>query len=148
MEWFSQLLENRILVNGLIAWALAQILKALIVFVMEKRFSFERLFGDGGFPSGHSATVCSVAATAGFLFGLDSFQFAIAVILAIIVMHDATGVRLETGKQAEVLNSIVEFLQKDIDLTDYGYLKELVGHTPIQVCGGAILGITVAVLLH
>jgi len=149
MDWFRTLMQNRILINAIIAWSGAQLLKAMIAWVVDKRFSLERLFGDGGFPSGHSATVTSVATTAAFLFGLDSFEFAISAILAIIVMHDASGVRLETGKQAAVLNDIIQFFQnKDMDLTDEEYLKELVGHTPLQVLSGAVFGILVAVLFH
>ena len=101
-------------------------------------------------PSGHSATVAAVATSTAFQSGLDSPEFAIATIVAIIVMHDAKGVRLETGKQAVILNNMVEMFEKmsGQDLTPDEKLKEFVGHTPIQVYAGALLGIIVAIIFH
>ncbi len=100
-------------------------------------------------PSGHSATVSSFAVAAAFVYGLDSFEFAIAAVLAVIVCKDAMGVRLETGKQAAIINEIVRAFDElsSGKLTDVK-LKEFVGHTPIQVLAGILLGIVNAVLLH
>ena len=102
MQTIQDLFSNRVLLSGLIGWGAAQVLKTIIYALMHHTLDLTRIFGDGGMPSGHSATVCAVATSAGIIYGLDSFPFAISVIVAIIVMHDAMGVRLETGKQAKL----------------------------------------------
>ncbi len=147
MEWLSRLLSNRILICSLLAWAAAQVIKTILYAVINKELSFERLFGDGGMPSGHSATVTSMAISCGMVYGFDSGIFAIAAIVAIVVMHDATGVRLETGKQAKIINELVEHL-KDKRIPDEEKLKEFVGHTPLQVLCGAILGAVIALIAN
>ena len=135
---------------GLSSWALAQVLKTVIHAAIYKKLEWERVFGDGGMPSGHSATVASLATICLLTHGPASFQFAISFILAIIVCHDATGVRQETGKQAVVINQIVELIGKisDHNIADDAKLKEFVGHTYAQVFAGVILGIINAILLH
>lgn len=150
MEYLKLVFTNRILIGGLLGWATAQVLKVIIHLCVNKEFEIERLFGDGGMPSGHSATVCAVATSVAFECGLGSPIFALSAILAIIVMHDASGVRLETGKQAKVINEMVEFLEKmsGKDLTPEDKLKEFVGHTHSQVLIGAVLGILVGILFH
>ena len=150
MVYINQLLSNKILIGGLLGWATAQVLKALIYLIVNKKLSLERLLGDGGMPSGHSATVSSVALSAGLEYGFDSGIFALAMIMAIIVMHDAMGVRLETGKQAKVINEMMEFIEKfgGKDLTPEEKLKEFVGHTPNQVAAGMVLGVVVALVLN
>ena len=148
-NWIALILSNKIVVTGAIAWLVSQVLKTIIYVIVHKEFSFERLIGDGGIPSSHSATVTSVATMAGITCGWDSPIFAIAFILAIIVMHDAMGVRLETGKQAKVINDLTEFIENMVgqDLTPEDKLKELVGHTPIQVFTGFCLGLLIALLM-
>ena len=150
MEILKQILMNRILISGLIGWAVAQVLKTIIYLVVNHELNFERLFGDGGMPSGHSATVTAVALSTGFEVGINTPIFALAAIVAIIVMHDATGVRLETGKQAKAINDMMAFMQKlgGKELTNKEKLKEFVGHTPLQVVMGCILGIVVAIVFH
>ena len=147
MAWLNQLLHNSFLLCPLTGWFSAQVLKVVINAVLNKKLDLERLVGDGGMPSGHSATVSSLAVFALLQCGPGSFEFAICAILAIIVCHDAMGVRLETGKQAQMLNEmirIVEVLSKQ-DLPEVK-LKELVGHTPIQVLAGITIGICNALL--
>ena len=100
MDAWEQLIGNRILMSAVTGWFVAQLLKTIIHTLMTKKFDPERLTGSGGMPSSHSSTVCAMATASGLLYGLDSFAFAVTVIIAIIVMHDAMGVRLETGKQA------------------------------------------------
>lgn len=139
---------NPVLLVPIIAWLVAQVLKLIINSLMNRRFTISRLVGDGGMPSGHSATVTSLAAMCGIQCGLASVEFAIAAVLAVIVMHDATGVRRETGKQAESIISIVSVInnylvEKDEELKTEK-LKILVGHTHLQVVCGAILGLLVA----
>lgn len=145
MDFWKELLSNQILLCGCTAWLCAQILKTIIYALMNRRVDFTRLFGDGGMPSGHSATVAAMAVRSGILYGVGSFEFAVTLMLAIIVMHDAMGVRLETGKQAKVileLSALMESLGKNVSGEEK--LKELVGHTPLQVSAGAVLGAIIA----
>ncbi len=137
--------DNQILVSVVIAWALAQLIKTLLTLWIEKKFVPERLIGAGGMPSSHSSTVCALATSTLIIYSLQSFEFTISLVLAMIVMHDAMNVRLETGKQAQIINAMI----KENPLEWKGevfeqHLKELVGHTPTQVVCGAILGIVVA----
>ena len=140
-----QIFDNHLLVNSLIAWAVAQIIKTLIYAAIHRKLDFQRLFGDGGMPSGHSATVTAMATTSAIEYGLASPVFAITAILGIIVMHDAMGVRREAGKHAKILNHLLLSLSQDTPPEDV--LKEFLGHTPLQVCFGALLGFGVAMLL-
>lgn len=149
MEHIAALFSNRFLIIPLTAWFTAQILKTLIYWIINRKFDITRMFGDGGMPSGHSATVTSLAALAALVYGFASFEFAVCAILAIIVCHDAMGVRLETGKQAEVLNDLIEVI--DLLTTEAlpeVKLKEFVGHTPVQVFAGIIVGILNAVGMY
>ena len=150
MEYVTEFFSNKILISGIIGWATAQVMKTIIFLVINRKFQLERLFGDGGMPSGHSATVTAVAVSTGIECGLSSPLFAIATIIAIVVMHDAMGVRLETGKQAKVINEMMGFMEK-LGGTELSYeekLKEFVGHTPAQVGAGLVLGIVVSILVH
>ena len=143
------MLGNQPLMSAVTGWVVAQFLKTLIDFALNKNFNAERLVGSGGMPSSHSATVCGLTTAALLKYGAGSFEFAVSFVLSMIVMYDAIGVRRETGKQAKLLNSILsenplklnaEVLQEK--------LKEYVGHTPLQVLAGAILGIGLALALN
>ena len=124
-----------------LAWALAQGIKVLLEILFRGKTSWSTVFGTGGMPSSHSATTCALATACSVIHGPDSTQFAIAFILAFIVMYDACNVRLETGKQAVAIKELQELLQKmGQDLTVEEKLKELVGHTLPQVLVGALLG--------
>ena len=144
------ILKNRILIAGCVAWLLSQIAKLVIHLIIHKRLVWERLLGDGGMPSSHSATVTAVAVTAGLRCGWDSPIFAVAAVLAMIVMHDAMGVRQETGKQARVINDMVELINSmgRGELTLEETLKEFVGHTRRQVIVGAVFGVVVALVAN
>ncbi len=147
MNIIEELLSNRILVCGCVAWLCAQVLKTAIYSLVNHRLDLTRLYGDGGMPSGHSATVAAMATMSAVIYGLGSFEFAVTLLLAIIVMHDAMGVRLETGKQAKVIKEIAELMESlGKDVSNEEKLKEFVGHTPVQVTAGALLGIIVALL--
>ena len=146
MNLWQQFLQNRLLLAALVSWATAQILKMIIYTVANHRLDWERLMGDGGMPSGHSATVSALAVSALIHYGLSSFQFAVTFIVAIVVMHDAMGVRLEAGKHARSINELFALLGKDVAPEEM--LKEFLGHTPLQVVCGAVLGIVIALLLH
>ena len=149
MSWFNDLLHNPYLITSLSSWFIAQVLKTVIHALIHKKLDWERLFGDGGMPSGHSATVSSLALATGLVYGFGSFQFAVTAILAVIVCHDATGVRQETGKQAMVINEMLDTFER----LKMGYssdlvLKEFVGHTPLQVAAGIALGIANALFMQ
>ena len=150
MQAIQELLSNRVLISGLVGWGAAQVLKTIIYALMHHTLDLTRIFGDGGMPSGHSATVCAVATSAGILYGLGSFPFAISVIVAIIVMHDAMGVRHESGEQAKVLNQMIdqwiEVSEKNAPFLQNMHLKEMVGHTPLQVVAGFLVGLVVGLL--
>lgn len=153
------ILENYCLNVALLSWLIAQVLKTLINFIMTRKFHAERLFGAGGMPSAHTATVCGLTVALAKQVGIDSPEFAIGFILACVVMYDAMNVRREAGEHAKVLNKVVGKLMEDeesrIDLNDDGRadskdsleLQEYIGHTPVQVLGGALLGIMVAIIV-
>ncbi|MGN1204724.1 MAG: divergent PAP2 family protein [Lachnospiraceae bacterium] len=145
MNFFTDLTQNKVLLSAVTGWLVAQILKTIIHLLFTKKFVAERLVGSGGMPSSHSATVCALATATCYFYGAQSFEFAIAVIMAIIVMYDAMGVRRETGIQARVLNEMMQlFADMGSDMPPQEKLKEFVGHTPLQVVMGALLGIIVA----
>lgn len=146
----SLIFHNQILLTGAAAWGISQILKLIIYRIVNGKLVWERLHGDGGMPSSHSATVTSIALASGMQAGWDSPVFAVAFFLAVIVMHDAMGVRLETGKQAKAINDMMVFIQEisEGQLTPEQTLKEFVGHTPLQVFVGCGLGIIVGILMN
>lgn len=142
MTWLSDMISNPFLLTAVSSWLIAQVLKTVINAVVQKKFSLERLLGDGGMPSGHSATVTSLAVMSALTYGTGSFQFAVTTVLAIVVCHDAMGVRQETGKQAVMINEIVRSFRilSEENLQEVK-LKEFVGHTPVQVIAGVLLGV-------
>jgi len=145
MDFFNGLFSNEIFISAALGWLIAQILKTIIHTALTKEFVAERMVGSGGMPSSHSATVCALATSTYLQYGSASFEFAIASFFAIVVMYDATGVRRETGIQAKVLNEMIELFSnmgKGVNIEDK--LKEFVGHTPLQVFAGAVLGILIA----
>ena len=144
----EQLLSNYPLMSAVLAWFVAQVIKTAIDAYFNKGINWERMTGSGGMPSSHSSTVVSLAIATGISYGVDSTLFAIALIFAIVVMYDATGVRRETGKQAVILNRLL--LDNPYSWTGKEFekkLKEYVGHSPFQVLMGAILGILIAVIM-
>lgn len=144
----EQLLSNYPLMSAVLAWFVAQAIKTAIDAYFNKGINWERMTGSGGMPSSHSSTVVSLAIATGISYGVDSTLFAIALIFAIVVMYDATGVRRETGKQAVILNRLL--LDNPFSWTGKEFekkLKEYVGHSPFQVLMGAILGIFIAVIM-
>ena len=149
---FSILFSNPLINMGVISWLSAQLIKTFIDAVKRRAFDRRRLAGAGGMPSSHSAVCCSVVLTAYFLYGFQSPVFALAFILALIVMYDATGVRWAAGLHAKAINQIVEYLDsgdvndQEKDLNDLiPKLNESLGHRVIEVICGALLGVVVAV---
>lgn len=147
MSILRQLLSNQVLVSAVISWIVAQVLKTLIEFWSTGTVQVERLYGNGGMPSSHSATVCGLCTGAAYRYGAGSFEFAVSFILAMVVMTDAVGVRRETGEQSKLLNMMMEEDFWNFDDPDkiQVRLREFIGHTPIQVFCGAFLGILIAV---
>lgn len=150
-KWIT---DNPMLSCPIIGWCSAQIIKTIINFAMNKKFNPERLIGSGGMPSSHAATVSGLAAATAIVRGINSFEFAISFVLAMIVMYDAMNVRMETGKQAMILNLFLRSEETKKKLAEVGkekwaeiILKEYVGHTPIQVLAGMCLGILIAVII-
>ena len=142
------LITNYYLISAMSAWLLAQFLKIFTGFFKEQKFSVKTmLFGTGGMPSSHTATVAALSTACAIGEGFNSAIFAISVVLAIIVMIDATGVRRETGKQSRALNIIIEEFFKSDDKTFDTHFKELIGHTPLQVICGFITGVVAALAL-
>ena len=149
MKIWNEILSNQVLVSAVAGWIVAQVLKTMLDFALNRTINWERMVGSGGMPSSHSATVCGLTTAAALHYDVSSFEFAVCFVLSMVVMYDATGVRRETGKQAKLLNSILsenplklnaEVLQEK--------LKEYVGHTPLQVVAGAILGICLALVIN
>ncbi len=145
MEYLNDLVSNYLLAGAFFGWLSAQLIKVIIaIFEKPRRNLLNVLFSNGGMPSSHSSTVTALASCCAISEGISSPLFAVTMILAAIVMIDASGVRYETGKQATVIKQITEKLFSDDAESINAGLKELVGHTPLQVLMGAILGIIVA----
>lgn len=147
MNIFFEIITNRILLTGVIAWLSAQIIKMLLYTIVNRTLDFSRLVGDGGMPSSHSATVTSIALSVGLVEGFDTPLFGVAFFLAVIVMHDAMGVRRETGKQAKIINEMIALVY-DEGISPEEKLKEFVGHSPSQVMAGFFLGVIIALLMQ
>lgn len=146
MIYLHQFISNSVFFTALIGWFAAQVLK--ILFSWDSGFDFKRIVGSGGMPSSHASFVTALTFAVGFSEGFNSSMFAVSAVLSFIVMYDAAGVRRAAGQQAAILNRIVS----DLINADYSHtnkkLKELLGHTPIEVFAGAVLGIIIAIIRH
>ena len=154
MDILRQMFGNYCLNVALISWLSAQLLKTIFTFIATKKLNLERMVGAGGMPSAHSALVCSLTVAIARTVGVSSPEFALAFLVACVVMYDAMGVRRSAGEQAKVLNKITFTWEKSQDAPDEDEddmfkkdLKESLGHTPLEVLGGALLGILVAMLV-
>lgn len=147
MKYFSDF-GNSVLLTAVIAWFVAQLLKVILVCIKYKKIDFGRFIGSGGMPSSHSSTVMALSVGVGLTEGFNGTMFAISLVTAMIVMYDAAGVRRAAGQQAKILNKIVEDWGKSKFSDTEQKLKELLGHTPVEVFAGAILGIVIAVIRH
>ena len=141
-DFFVQLPKNRFLIVPVLTWFCIQVFKVVWDLITTKKFNFKRILGAGGMPSSHTAIVVSLSVLIGREYGFDSAIFALSMIFSFIVMYDAAGVRRAAGKQARLLNKIVETPGlSDIEVQER--LVEVLGHTPFQVIVGAIIGIIV-----
>ena len=141
-----QLGQNQVLIAGLIAWFLGQFLKVPVEYMANRRMNWGLWFSSGGMPSSHSSLMVAVTLSSGLSFGFNSPVFALAFAISMIVVYDATGVRRQAGIHAQKINIILEELLRGEPL-DQQKLKEVLGHTPLQVVAGVLLGIVVALLL-
>ena len=139
------LLINPVLLSALVAWFIAQVLKVLIEFFTKNRWNWALLFEAGGMPSSHSAMVSALALSIGLFWGFNQPVFAVATILAMIVIYDATGIRREAGRQAFLINTMIEEIAKG-KLAQHKRLQEVLGHTPVEAILGALLGLGIATL--
>jgi acid phosphatase family membrane protein YuiD len=140
-------LHNHILLAALLAWCVAQVSKTIIASVRERRWATDRLLAPGGMPSGHAALVCALATGIGRNIGVGSPIFALAIVVAGIVLYDATGVRLAVGRHAQILNRL-RAEQSEHSTSATAPLCETVGHTPVQVFIGGVLGILLGMLVN
>ncbi len=145
MDVFKQIITNKCLIIPFCVWFAIQIFKFLTDLVVNKKINLKRLMGAGGMPSSHSAVVCALSACVGKQYGFDSGIFAISIVMAFVVMYDAAGVRRAAGKQASILNKIIE-TPGMTTLQVQEKLVEVLGHTPVQVFVGAIIGFVVGAI--
>ncbi len=146
MEGLMDLIQNKYIYVPIMLWFLIQLFKVIYDLVTTRKFNFKRIMGAGGMPSSHSAVVVSIATLIGKYEGLGSPMFALAFAFAFIVMYDACGVRRAAGKQAAVLNKIINTPHlSGVEIS--GKLVELLGHTPTQVLVGALIGLVAGIIL-
>jgi uncharacterized protein len=145
MQDINDIFQNHVLVVSLLACLVAQILKAIIEVIRHGKLDFKVMVGTGGMPSAHSALVTALACEVGQTLGWSSPAFAAASVFAIIVMYDAAGVRQAAGKQAKVLNQMMDEVFQEHEFSE-ARLKELLGHTPVQVIAGAFLGAVISLV--
>ncbi|QOV21616.1 divergent PAP2 family protein [Anabaenopsis elenkinii] len=143
MQDIGHILDNRVLLVALVACFIAQALKLIVDLVKHRKLNVRVLVTTGGMPSAHSALVTALAAGVGESLGWASAEFAVATVFAIIVMYDAAGVRQAAGKQARILNQMIDELFHEKPDFSQDRLKELLGHTPVQVIAGSALGLTI-----
>jgi uncharacterized protein len=144
MSPLSESMQNGVLWASLAACLLAQVIKGVVDVIKNRKLNVRVVLGSGGMPSSHSALVTALATGVGQIQGWDSIEFALATVFAIIVMYDAAGVRRAAGKQARILNQMIDELFQEEHQFNEERLKELLGHTPVQVFAGSALGILVS----
>ena len=142
----NDLLANTVLWIAVACWAAAQVLKLILYSLHSRRLEIERLFGAGGMPSSHTSTVCGLTVAVARIYGLQSPLFTLSLVMACIVMYDATGVRRAAGEHAKVLNQLL-FSEGESITPSQKALKEFLGHTPLEVLGGAILGVILGLVM-
>ena len=139
---FDDFLNNTPIWAAFLSWFFAQVIKIILTFFSERKLDLTRLYGSGGMPSSHTALVIALTFNIGKIYGFNTPSFAVSLIFSSVVMYDATGIRRAAGKQAAMLNKLVFHS----GLKPEEQLKELLGHTPLQVFAGAVLGIIVGLL--
>ncbi len=146
MAYLREFTSNKIFFIVLFAWIFSCVLKGFLVWVKDKKLDMTRFMGPGGMPSSHSTIVTSLATCIGLKMGFDSPVFVVCCAFALVVMYDASGIRRAAGQQARMINMIIDAWEETDPLEKQIRLKELLGHTPLEVTAGALLGILIAVL--
>jgi hypothetical protein len=144
---FLEIAKNKVLIATIVAWLIAQGIKLCTGIIRQKRFDFRWFIGTGGMPSSHTAGAACLATSIGLEYGFNSAAFALAASFTIVVMFDAQGVRRSTGRQARILNKIMDDIYWQGRIQE-NRLRELMGHTPVEVIVGFLLGVTIAFLTH
>ena len=150
MKLIQDFFSNRIIIAALLGWLVSQVLKTFMVLITTKKLDLERMFGAGGMPSAHSAMVTAMTIQVGAQCGLASVEFAIALIITLVILYDALGVRRQAGEHAKMLNRVAYTLEQENQnnfVVKFDELKELLGHTPLEVLGGVVLGILISLAL-
>jgi len=148
LDFLKSFANNRIFHVAALSWFVAQTIKVIHAFIVKGRFDFTRFVSSGGMPSSHASFVMGLTTAIGLIHGWDSTYFAISLSVSFVIMYDAAGVRRAVGKQAIILNRMLEDMQhKKKKIITEQRLKELIGHTPVEVFAGAILGIIIANLM-
>lgn len=147
MVFLQQFFSNKVVGVGVVAWATAQLIKIIIDCITNKKIDLALIMSSGGMPSSHSSFVTSITMYVGFTQGFDTVIFALCFAFSMVVMYDAAGVRRAAGKQAKILNLIIENAE-NIGVKMDEKLKELLGHSPIEVFAGAVLGIVIAIIFY
>ena len=146
-DFLQGIIANKVFIITMMAWIIAQCIKVSLGAIRERRFNFRWFIGTGGMPSSHAAGATALATVCGLEVGFDSVTFALATVFALVTMFDAQGVRRQTGQQAEILNMILDDIYWK-GKVESDRLKELIGHTPIQVFMGAVIGLLTALILY
>ncbi len=157
MGLIREFFANRVLFAAVLAWLCAQVLKVIITACLTKKLNPERLWGAGGMPSAHSAMVCGLTISIARFYGVSDPLFALSVMFAFVTMYDAMGVRREAGEHARLLNKYLNQIEtENADVNGDGIpdkevteidLKEFIGHTPLEVLGGVLLGILIGMIV-
>lgn len=148
MDLVNDLFSNQWLICAFIAWLIAQLIKGTLEWVKNKKFDLSRYLGAGGMPSSHSALVASMATIVGLTRGLNTVEFALALMVAFVVIYDSCGVRYESGQQAKLINQIIAEIKADNREDSDRKLKEFLGHTKLQTFAGTVLGILVSTIYY
>ncbi len=148
MYYLEEFFSNSVFFVVLFAWIFSCVLKGFLVWVKDKKLDMTRFMGPGGMPSSHSTIVTSLAMCVGISDGFDSTLFVVCCAFALVVMYDASGIRRAAGQQAKMINMIIDAWDESDPIERQIRLKELLGHTPLEVTAGALLGIVIAVLAH
>lgn len=148
MKYLMQLLQNRVLWVSVFAWFFSCFLKGILVWIKDGKLDRKRFMTSGGMPSSHTTLVVCLAACVGFHSGFDTSEFVICCVLALVVMYDASGIRRAAGHHAQLINRVIDVMEEEKRIEPEDDLKEILGHKPIEVVAGAILGILIAILAH
>jgi len=143
----TELLDNRVLWAAIAGWAIAQLIKPPLEYLHSRRWSWGLWFSSGGMPSSHSSLLCSTMLSVGLFHGFDTPMFALAVAITMVVVYDAAGVRREAGRHAERINILIEELFSGQPISEK-QLKEVIGHTPVEVIAGVLLGFATALVYY